>query len=339
MKILKIIGLSLVGLILLLVIIGFIMPAKSVCERSLVMKASPDVVFNQVNTLKNWDSWSPWKEMDPKMVNSYNEIPSGTGAVMSWEGPESGKGKMTITESIQNQLVKTDLEFDGMGVSKCQYKVEAVTGGGSKMTWTMETDNGNNPFLRLISGMMKGMLEDQFDKGLNNISKLTEKMPSMSMNLKGKVESVTQSNQEAFEYLAIHDTASVATIGNKMGEYFGKIQEAIKKQKLEMTGAPFAMYYTDSQTNFDMDVAIPVNKPGKAEGNIKPGKLKAGKTVVAIYKGPYENTWMGSEAVMKYLKENSKLSIAGPMWESYVTDPALEPDTMKWETQVIFPVN
>ncbi|HOY48271.1 MAG TPA: GyrI-like domain-containing protein [Flavobacteriales bacterium] len=339
MKVLKIIGLSLVGLILLCVIIGFIMPAKSVCERSMEMKASPAVVFDQINTLKNWDKWSPWKEMDPKMVNTYNEIPSGKGAIMSWEGPESGKGKMTITESIVNALVLTDLEFDGMGVSKCSYKVEPGTAGGSKMTWTMETDNGNNPFMRLLSGLMKGMLESQFDKGLSNISTLTEKMPAMNVSGGGIILKVEEGTQEAFEYLAIHDTASVATIGNKMGAAFGEIEAAIKNQKLEMAGAPFALYYTDSQTNFDFDMGIPVSKSGKAVGRIKPGKMKPGKTVVAIYQGPYENTWKGSEAVMNYLKEHPKLSIAGPMYESYVSDPGMEPDSTKWITNVVFPVN
>jgi effector-binding domain-containing protein len=67
--------------------------------------------------------------------------------------------------------------------------------------------------------------------------------------------------------------------------------------------------------------------------------MKPGKTVVAIYQGPYENTWKGSEAVMNYLKEHPKLSIAGPMYESYVSDPGMEPDSTKWITNVVFPVN
>ena len=65
----------------------------------------------------------------------------------------------------------------------------------------------------------------------------------------------------------------------------------------------------------------------------------AGKTVVAVYRGPYENTWMGSEAVMSYLKTHPKLSPAGPMWEAYISDPELEKDTANWQTNVIFPVN
>ena len=340
MKALKIIGLSLIGLFLLLTVIGFLLPSTSRCERSLEMNASPEVVFAQINTLKQWDNWSPWKEMDSKMVNQYNDIPAGVGAVMQWEGPESGKGKMTITESTPFSIIKTDLDFGDMGISKCEYLIAPTANGGSKVTWIMDSESGMNPFYRLMSALFKGMLEDQFDKGLKNLSNYTSKMPtSMPGILKGKIESVSETMQEAFDYLAINDTASVATIGLKMGESFGKIQEAIKNQKLEMTGAPFAMYYTDSQTHFELDIAIPVNKPGKAEGKIKPGKMKAGKTVVAVYRGPYENTWMGSEAVMSYLKTHPKLSPAGPMWEAYISDPELEKDTANWQTNVIFPVN
>lgn len=338
MKILKIIGLSLAGLILLAVIIGFIMPAKSVCERSLEMKASPATVFEQINTLKNWDNWSPWKEMDPKMVNSYNSVASGVGAEMSWEGPDAGKGKMVVTDSKMNNYVKTDLFFGDMTPSQCTYLVEP-TKTGTKLTFRMESDNGWNPFYRLMSGLFKGMLEKQFDKGMKNISDYTDKHPVASGMLKGKVDSVKEVKQEAFDYLAIHDTASVSTIGMKMEQHYGKIQEAIAKQKLEIMGAPFAIYYTESTTNFDLDIAIPVNKPGKAEGNIKPGKIKAGKALVAAYRGPYENTWMGAEAVTAYLKEHKQLSISGPMWEAYVTDPGMVPDTAQWLTNVVFPVN
>jgi AraC family transcriptional regulator len=42
-------------------------------------------------------------------------------------------------------------------------------------------------------------------------------------------------------------------------------------------------------------------------------------------------------AIDAYLNKN-KLNIAGAPWEVYVTDPGVEPDSSKWYTQVIYPI-
>ena len=60
------------------------------------------------------------------------------------------------------------------------------------------------------------------------------------------------------------------------------------KQGLNMAGAPSAFYYSESSTVFDMDIAIPVDKPGKADGQVKPGEVKAGKVAMVRFYGPYE---------------------------------------------------
>jgi len=337
MKVIKIIGLSILGLVLLLAIIGFFLPSVSNLERSMVMKASPELVFEQVNSVKNWENWSTWKKMDPKMEITYGEIPSGSGAFYSWKGTESGEGRLTITESQPHSLIKSDLDFGEMGIAKCDYTFEALSDGGTKMIWKFTSEIGNNPFKRLMSKMFEGILADQFDQGMATINEIMMNMPKIEAS-RGVVKSVEVEDAPEIIFLAVRDTASESTVGQKISMHFNEISQVIKSQDLEMTGVPFAIYYSESQTNFDMDVAIPTLKAGKAEGAIKPGKISAGKVVLANYYGPYEQSAMGHDAAQAYLKDHPELKMNGAPREEYVTDSEKEPNPANWLMRVVYPI-
>ncbi len=269
MKTFKKIGLGFLALVVLLIIIGFFLPAKSIVTRSVVINASPETVFPIVNNLKNWELWSPWQAMDPTVKLTYGEIVEGVGATYSWDGPETGKGTVTITASDPNKQMLNDVSFDGMGVSKAAYLLENEN-GATKLSWTFESENGMNPMMRWISVMIKGMLEDQFDEGLNKIKELAEKAPKAAVkNWKGKVEAAQIQQLADKFYLSYHDTAIVSTVSEKLGMAYGEIGKVSGAQKLEVIGAPFAIYYSESNTMFEFDAALPISKAGKDAGKVK----------------------------------------------------------------------
>ncbi|MEZ4984128.1 MAG: hypothetical protein R2795_03670 [Saprospiraceae bacterium] len=49
-------------------------------ERTISINAPQAVVFDAVNELKNWESWSPWQEQDPSTKTVYSETSAGAGA-------------------------------------------------------------------------------------------------------------------------------------------------------------------------------------------------------------------------------------------------------------------
>jgi uncharacterized protein YndB with AHSA1/START domain len=99
------------------VILGFVIlvalrPADFRVVRSATMSAPPADVFAQVNDFHKWDAWSPWAKLDPSMKTTYDGQPTGTGASYSWNGNSHvGEGRMTITESRPNDLIRIKLEF------------------------------------------------------------------------------------------------------------------------------------------------------------------------------------------------------------------------------------
>ena len=49
------------------------------------MFAEPvEVIFEEVNSLKNWEDWSPWNQMATDMATTYSGPSSGEGAKSSW---------------------------------------------------------------------------------------------------------------------------------------------------------------------------------------------------------------------------------------------------------------
>ena len=80
MKTLKNILFVVVGLIVLLVLVGFLLPREIHVERSAVIAASPETVYDVVITPKEFNAWSPWADRDTAMTPEYFGPESGVGA-------------------------------------------------------------------------------------------------------------------------------------------------------------------------------------------------------------------------------------------------------------------
>ena len=66
-------------------------------ERSAVMSAPPERIYEQIADFHNWPHWSPWEGLDPDMRRTYSGANSGTSAAYSWSGNRrAGQGRMEI---------------------------------------------------------------------------------------------------------------------------------------------------------------------------------------------------------------------------------------------------
>ena len=131
MKILKKITIALLIIFGLYLIISLFLPSSIKIERTATINASASVVFEQINTLKNWKSWSYWDNIDTTMISIYTGAESGLTAKHSWESKDEnvGKGSLTIIESKPDSLIVTELAFDGMGTSIGGWKIKDTIGG------------------------------------------------------------------------------------------------------------------------------------------------------------------------------------------------------------------
>ncbi len=317
------------GIIVLLAIIGFMLPRKMRIERSLFIKASPEVAYNQVNYLKNWEKWSPWHKIDTSMKLTYNNCPMGVGASYKWDSKNTnvGTGSLTITACAAYDSICMEMIFMENEKSLSKFFFDKVD-GGTKVTWQMDGDLGNNPINRYLGLLMKTMVGKQFEQGLHSMKTICESMSPLKVEI---------SKIKTTPYFGIADTCSVATISQKIGQMYGEIMEFMKKSNISFTQPPFVIYHSWQGNVFDMEACIPAITKTKPEGRIKTGELKAGKVVVVDYYGLYEGTEIAHQAANKFITANS-LKIIGAPWEEYITDPATEKDPAKWLTKIYYPV-
>lgn len=331
MKALKITGIVLLGLLLLGVIIGFMLPSKVHIERKALIEASPSVLFSQTNNLKNWNNWSPWYFKDPEAKVVYSGPEAGVGASSAWDSQnkEVGKGSMEITESVPDQKMVVKMDFMEGNFATATFDF-VPSGENTEVIWSFDADMGYNLPGRWISFlMMESWLGPDFEDGLARLKKFVESTPAFT---------IEEKERAAFEYIAIKATVSAAQIGDKMGELMGRLVEFAGKNKVEITGPPFARYFSFSEEKVDMQVCFPVAKTVKPSGDITSEKMPAGMNAEVDYFGNYDGSMYAHTAMDNWLKANNKQASDAP-YEIYFTDPAAEADTSKWHLKVCYPIN
>jgi Polyketide cyclase / dehydrase and lipid transport len=176
------IGKILIALVVIVVgLVGVItlQPARYRVSRSTTIAAPAPVVFAQVNDFHKWSAWSPWEKIDPAMKRTYEGPPAGVGASYAWVGTrEVGEGRMTIVESRPGDLIHVKLEFvkpfAGTSVAEFSFKPD---GERTLVTWSMTGDkNFIAKAIHLVMSMDR-MIGDQFDKGLATMKTVAEAAP------------------------------------------------------------------------------------------------------------------------------------------------------------------
>jgi hypothetical protein len=163
--------LTVVAVLGIIAIIASTKPDVWSIHRQAAIPGTPAQIFPFMHDLHKFMEWSPWAKLDPDMKLTYGGPASGTGANFSWEGNgKAGAGKMTITESRANDLIRCQLDF--CKPFKCTNIQEfALKPEGSQtiVTWTM---NGKAPFffkLFLVFASCDSMMGKDLESGLANL--------------------------------------------------------------------------------------------------------------------------------------------------------------------------
>jgi uncharacterized protein YndB with AHSA1/START domain len=145
-------------------------------ERSTVIAAPPERVYEHIVDFHQWTGWSPWEDMDPNLHRSYSGADAGTGASYAWSGNrKAGQGRMTITEAEAPSRVRIDLIIDKP--FKTRHDTTFLIrpdGPGSSVTWSM---TGKQTAMTKVMGIFKSMdamIGPDFEKGLARLKSTSE---------------------------------------------------------------------------------------------------------------------------------------------------------------------
>ncbi len=122
---------------------------------------------------------------------------------------------------------------------------------------------------------------------------------------------------------------------------FKTLNAWIKQQGIKPAGPPFLRYYViDMSGEMDLEAGIPVTAPMPDDGPVRAGAIPAGRYASLVYSG---SGLQGNKALIEWARANH---IAWDRWddprgdafrsryESYLTDPKIEPRKTKWQVEV-----
>jgi Polyketide cyclase / dehydrase and lipid transport len=169
----------LIGLVVLVVvflIVASFRPDELRVERSITISAPAALAFNQINDLHKWQEISPYVKDDPAAKTSFAGPTAGVGASFAWAGNvKVGEGRMTITESRPNELVRFKFEF--FKPWYCTNTTELTfrsSGADTEVTWAMFMKNN---FIAKASGLVMNMdklMGENFEAGLAKLKAIAE---------------------------------------------------------------------------------------------------------------------------------------------------------------------
>lgn len=333
MRALKIIGIIILVIIALFFLVAAFLPGEVHIAEKKTINAPVETIFSQVNTMANWDGWSPFQ--DSTMEVSYEGTESGVGAVMSWVSEVQGNGRMEILESEPFSRIHTGLSF--MENSKAETSATWLFDEGEEgidVTWTLDIINMGYPIGRYMALAFPGWMKPVYQKGLEDLKTVCEAMPAMP---EGRMSEITMIELPAGMAITISD--SVAMEG--FHDFFAMAYPALFAYAAESgqapAGAPYAKYYNwEESKKIWVEAGIPVAAPIPSKDNMIFVELPATKAVMASHFGPYDSVGPTWDAIMNYASENGLESNGAP-WESYVNDPEMV-ETQDIQTDIYWPV-
>jgi uncharacterized protein YndB with AHSA1/START domain len=144
-------------------------------ERSIVINAPKEKVWQYTGSLKGFNTWDPFSKADKNVVITYSGATGEVGESYHWKGNDKvGEGEQTVTEVAPNEKLTTKLHFikPFEGDAKGTF-ILTPDGNGTKVTWMM--DNELNTMMKIMKPMMDMNIKKTFDGGLGDLKKMAEK--------------------------------------------------------------------------------------------------------------------------------------------------------------------
>ncbi len=334
MKVLKWIGIILVSIIAIALLASLILPKKVHIVRSVEVNAPREKVFDYLVHFEKFIEWSPWQKIDPDVRYDISDD-GGTGAKYHWAGNDDvGEGAMTITKISGMDTIRVHLEFIKPFRSSSEvYYVLEEGENGTKVSWAFDAKYGVPMNLILaLSGMKKALTAD-LDKGLSQLKTLIESEPEDPFEAR-----ITEMGEK--RYLAQRDIVRMEDFSSFFDAAFPALMEYAGNHGLQISGAPSAIVFdwNEEEKMADMAAAVPVNgEADLSDADFQWITVEGGKIALIEFFGSPDAVAPAHYYMDEFMARNH-LKLRGPVIEEYLTDPAVETDTSRWQTNIIYPV-
>jgi len=302
MNYLKRLVLIIFGLVVLTFLISLFIPSTCKIEKSININAKSELLFKQIETPEKINVWSVWQD---KTIEVRELVPNQSVVLSTNFGYDDTKEVLLITE-LDNEV---------------------------QLTWAIELNFGFNPITKMSGLFIDEEVNDILQQELEKLKGHVENLPQINSS---KVEKRLIS--ENMWYLSIRDTIDQMQMNNIHGKLYSEINTYMDDNNINSDLPPIVTYHFWSDTLVDIEAGIQIKDSVQTnDARIKLNKLPIGSVVSATHYGSYERLPETYFSINEWMRKN-QVEILGPPWEIYITDPGLESNPEKWETQINFPI-
>lgn len=262
------------------------MPAMNI-DKSVMIAAPVQKVYNVLNDFHYWTFWSPWLICEPESTVTVRQ----DGKYYEWKGKRVGSGNMEIENEVTNQSIDLNLTFLKPWKSKAKVRfICSAEGENTNVHWTMES---SLPFFMFwMKKSMEGFVGADYERGLQMLKEYVETgKVSSTLEFKG------QSNYSGCKYIGIKTDTTMENVGKEMESDFGQLQAFISEKKIQPSGQAFSIYHEWDfvKRKASYTAGIPVTQiPGDLPGDFIQGEIPATKVYTLRHIGSYlhlGNAW------------------------------------------------
>lgn len=164
----------LVGVVAALIVIMLLMGKKYHFETSAVINAPANKVWQNMSSMKAFNQWNPFMDLDPNVKVTYSGNSGEVGDQYCWEGnDDAGKGCHIVTALVPNQKQSTKMLFEIPFESEATSDlVLSPEGNSTKVTWSMDCEL-DYP-MNLMKLFMDSQMEKSYGSGLKKLKLISE---------------------------------------------------------------------------------------------------------------------------------------------------------------------
>ena len=119
-------------------------PGRYRVARSVVVQASSEAVYRQLEDLTQFPRWSPWDGRDPQIKRTFDGAPRGVGSRLRWQGNVLvGSGSMRISMATPPSQLRYLMQLERPWQATIENELRiARAAQGCTVTWTVVGELG-----------------------------------------------------------------------------------------------------------------------------------------------------------------------------------------------------
>jgi len=333
MKTIKILTTILIVIIIGTLIWAAFLPSKIEIKQQVMIKAPVAVVFDEINDLRNWDNWSPYK--DSSLASKYIGPIRGVGAKVMWTDKKEGEALLTITETKQFEYIKANLTSkERDNTAEILFTFEQI-GDSTKVSWERNIEDLSYPFGRFVGWMLEKGYNYNFNRGLKSMKEYIETNKSEPEYYGFETTLKVFSGRN---YLAMDDSCLIDDMSSRINRAFDAIRNYAEELDIKPSGVPMIEWHSyniDDYSNFTC--MIPYDTTNIATSfTVYFKSIPTYNVAMVQYEGSYDYSYYAWIALDNYRMFHN-LRIAGDPIEEYIVGPRNETDSSKFITNIYFP--